>query len=80
MCFQALFNKKIKDLCSEENAIMAEYISSIGFCEMFFLSSVQNLDIIFRRDPTNYRPRINNLNSLKNREQKRAGSYYYLDD
>ncbi len=33
-----------------------------------------NLDITFRRDPTNYRPRINKLNSTKDREQKEAGT------
>ncbi|PQP95513.1 ABC transporter E family member 2-like isoform X1 [Prunus yedoensis var. nudiflora] len=38
------------------------------------------LDITFRRDPTNYCPGINKLNSTKDREQKAAGSYYYLDD
>lgn len=41
---------------------------------------MQHLDITFRRDPTNYRPRINKLESTKDREQKSAGSYYYLDD
>ena len=41
---------------------------------------LKNLDITFRRDPTNYRPRINKADSLKDREQKHAGSYYYLDD
>ncbi|CAI9102243.1 OLC1v1000484C1 [Oldenlandia corymbosa var. corymbosa] len=41
---------------------------------------LSHLDITFRRDPTNYRPRINKLNSTKDREQKAAGSYYYLDD
>uniref|UniRef100_A0ACD5Z163 Uncharacterized protein n=1 Tax=Avena sativa TaxID=4498 RepID=A0ACD5Z163_AVESA len=39
-----------------------------------------HLDITFRRDPTNYRPRINKLDSTKDREQKSAGLYYYLDD
>ncbi|KAE8796482.1 68 kDa protein HP68 [Hordeum vulgare] len=41
---------------------------------------LSHLDITFRRDPTNYRPRINKLESTKDREQKNAGSYYYLDD
>ena len=41
---------------------------------------LRNLDITFRRDPTNFRPRINKMDSLKDREQKLAGSYYYLDD
>lgn len=41
---------------------------------------LKSLDITFRRDPTNYRPRINKLESIKDREQKLAGSYFYLDD
>lgn len=41
---------------------------------------LKNLDITFRRDPTNHRPRINKMNSVKDTEQKHAGSYYYLDD
>eukprot|EP00268_Persea_americana_P056210 TRINITY_DN660_c0_g1_i8.p1 TRINITY_DN660_c0_g1~~TRINITY_DN660_c0_g1_i8.p1 ORF type:complete len:368 (+),score=63.14 TRINITY_DN660_c0_g1_i8:3794-4897(+) len=41
---------------------------------------LSHLNITFRRDPTNYRPRINKLDSTKDREQKAAGSYYYLDD
>ncbi|CAA0820410.1 ABC transporter E family member 2 [Striga hermonthica] len=41
---------------------------------------LSHLDITFRRDPTNYRPRINKLESTKDREQKTAGSYYYLDN
>lgn len=40
---------------------------------------LQNLGITFRRDPTNFRPRINKDESLKDREQKQAGTYYYLD-
>ena len=41
---------------------------------------LKNLNITFRRDPENYRPRINKLESYKDREQKAAGTYYYLDD
>jgi len=36
---------------------------------------LKNLDITFRRDPTNYRPRINKMNSLKDQEQKSAGAW-----
>jgi ATP-binding cassette subfamily E protein 1 len=43
-------------------------------------SFLKNLDITFRRDPTNYRPRINKLDSQKDQEQKAAGTFYYLDD
>ncbi|KAG0357241.1 ATP-binding cassette sub- E member 1 [Podila minutissima] len=36
-----------------------------------FLSSLQ---ITFRRDPTNYRPRINKMDSVKDKEQKHTPS------
>ena len=39
---------------------------------------LKQLDITFRRDPANYRPRINKLNSVKDAEQKKAGSYFYM--
>ncbi|KAJ1973609.1 Fe-S cluster-binding ribosome biosynthesis protein [Dimargaris cristalligena] len=42
-----------------------------------FLAS---LEITFRRDPTNFRPRINKLDSLKDKEQKVAGNYFFLED
>ncbi|QRW05367.1 ABC transporter [Ceratobasidium sp. AG-Ba] len=42
-----------------------------------FLAS---LEITFRRDPTNYRPRINKLNSVKDKEQKVSGNYFFLED
>merc|ERR1712151_843060 len=32
------------------------------------------LEITFRRDPTNFRPRINKVESVKDREQKAAGN------
>lgn len=40
---------------------------------------LRNLDITFRRDPTNYRPRINKHGSTKDREQKDACKLYYID-
>ncbi|KAF9158603.1 Fe-S cluster-binding ribosome biosynthesis protein [Actinomortierella ambigua] len=42
-----------------------------------FLSSLQ---ITFRRDPTNYRPRINKQDSIKDKEQKASGQYFFLED
>ncbi|KAG5654450.1 ABC transporter E member 2 [Sphagnurus paluster] len=42
-----------------------------------FLAS---LEITFRRDPTNFRPRVNKLNSVKDREQKTAGNYFFLEE
>ncbi len=39
-----------------------------------------NLDITFRRDPDTSRPRINKPGSRKDREQKKAGEYYYTPE
>jgi ATP-binding cassette subfamily E protein 1 len=41
---------------------------------------LNSLDITFRRDPTNFRPRINKEDSVKDKEQKQSGNYFYLDD
>nr|QST14995.1 ABCE1 protein [Diaphanosoma celebensis] len=38
------------------------------------------LAITFRRDPNNFRPRINKENSVKDVEQKRSGNYFFLED
>lgn len=37
------------------------------------------LNITFRRDPNNFRPRINKLNSVKDTEQKSSGNYFFLE-
>jgi ATP-binding cassette subfamily E protein 1 len=42
-----------------------------------FLSA---LEITFRRDPTNFRPRINKFESIKDKEQKLAGNYFCLEE
>jgi len=39
---------------------------------------LKNLDVTFRRDPTNFRPRINKLNSQLDQEQKLNGNYVSL--
>lgn len=41
---------------------------------------MQQIEITFRRDPTNFRPRINKLHSVKDVEQKRAGTFFYLEE
>lgn len=41
---------------------------------------LSQLDITFRRDPNNYRPRINKLNSVKDVDQKKSGNYFFLED
>lgn len=38
------------------------------------------LGITFRRDPNNFRPRINKFSSVKDVEQKRAGQYFFLEE
>lgn len=38
------------------------------------------LDITFRRDPNNFRPRINKHASVKDSDQKRVGQYFFLED
>ncbi|KAF7722319.1 Fe-S cluster-binding ribosome biosynthesis protein [Apophysomyces ossiformis] len=41
-----------------------------------FLAS---LEITFRRDPTNFRPRINKADSQLDQEQKLSGNYFFLE-
>jgi len=38
------------------------------------------LEITFRRDPTNHRPRINKMASQKDQEQKSSGNYFVLEE
>lgn len=38
------------------------------------------LGITFRRDPNNFRPRINKQQSVKDVEQKRAGQFFFLEE
>eukprot|EP00179_Madagascaria_erythrocladioides_P000090 CAMPEP_0198314122 /NCGR_PEP_ID=MMETSP1450-20131203/4895_1 /TAXON_ID=753684 ORGANISM="Madagascaria erythrocladiodes, Strain CCMP3234" /NCGR_SAMPLE_ID=MMETSP1450 /ASSEMBLY_ACC=CAM_ASM_001115 /LENGTH=605 /DNA_ID=CAMNT_0044017159 /DNA_START=47 /DNA_END=1867 /DNA_ORIENTATION=+ len=40
---------------------------------------LSNLEITFRRDPTNFRPRINKMDSVKDKEQKLSGQFFYVD-
>merc|ERR1711964_945244 len=41
---------------------------------------LDQLEITFRRDPTNHRPRINKLDSVKDREQKLKGDHFCMED
>lgn len=38
------------------------------------------MDITFRRDPTNYRPRINKMDSQKDQIQKSEGNYFLMEE
>lgn len=40
---------------------------------------LKSLEVTFRRDPTNFRPRINKRGSQKDSEQKRSGNYFFQD-
>lgn len=41
---------------------------------------LKSLEITFRRDPNNFRPRINKMNSVKDSTQKKSGQYFFLED
>lgn len=40
---------------------------------------LRSLQITFRRDPANFRPRINKYGSVKDREQKASGNFFFLE-
>jgi ATP-binding cassette subfamily E protein 1 len=44
-----------------------------------FNAFLKSLDVTFRRDPSNNRPRINKEGSVKDRQQKSTGNYYLFD-
>lgn len=41
---------------------------------------LKGLEVTFRRDPTNFRPRINKKGSQKDAEQKKSGNYFFYDN
>ena len=45
-----------------------------------FNTFLKRLDVTFRRDPINYRPRINKKNSRKDCEQKSKNQFFLFDD
>lgn len=40
---------------------------------------LKSLQITFRRDPTNLRPRINKLNSQLDKDQKSKGNWFFME-
>jgi len=44
-----------------------------------FNEFLQHLDVTFRRDPNNFRPRVNKKNSAKDKEQKSSGQYFVFN-
>ncbi len=41
---------------------------------------LEMMEITFRRDPMNFRPRINKMDSQKDKEQKASGQYFLLEE
>jgi ATP-binding cassette subfamily E protein 1 len=41
---------------------------------------LESLEITFRRDPSNFRPRINKFHSVQDREQKAAGNFFFMEE
>lgn len=41
---------------------------------------LKSLEITFRRDPSNFRPRINKMSSVMDKEQKLAGNFFFMDE
>ncbi len=50
-----------------------------GALESSFNCFLEDVGVTFRRDPQTGRPRANKLGSVKDREQKKKGNYYYVD-
>jgi len=41
---------------------------------------LRQLNVTFRRDPSNFRPRINKIQSVLDKEQKESGNYFFMAD
>ncbi len=59
-----------------ESGIKGKALETSGL-EKSFNVFLKDLDVTFRRDPENGRPRANKPGSVKDREQKEKGNYYY---
>eukprot|EP00522_Entomoneis_paludosa_P018034 CAMPEP_0172440996 /NCGR_PEP_ID=MMETSP1065-20121228/1586_1 /TAXON_ID=265537 /ORGANISM="Amphiprora paludosa, Strain CCMP125" /LENGTH=656 /DNA_ID=CAMNT_0013190131 /DNA_START=83 /DNA_END=2053 /DNA_ORIENTATION=+ len=59
-------------------------IEATASCPQSLLSGMnqflKSLEVTFRRDPVNFRPRINKRGSQKDQEQKKNGNYFFYDD
>lgn len=60
--------------CRPLQACLAKSADRVRVC--LWLACLQ---ITFRRDPTNYRPRINKMDSVKDRDQKSTGNFFFID-
>jgi len=59
-----------------KDAICAEPESLLTGMNRF----LKMMDITFRRDPTNFRPRINKQDSQKDQQQKSVGNYFLMEE
>lgn len=41
---------------------------------------LRTLEVTYRRDPDNFRPRVNKYDSVKDREQKAEGKYFFIEE
>mmetsp|Transcript_17679 Transcript_17679/g.27067 ORF Transcript_17679/g.27067 Transcript_17679/m.27067 type:complete len:398 (+) Transcript_17679:658-1851(+) len=59
-------------------------VEATATCPQSLLSGMnqflRSLEVTFRRDPVNFRPRINKKGSQKDMEQKNNGNYFFYDD
>ena len=69
----------LKDLIAARLADGGEIIFNVSDTALHGVDS-EAPSITFRRDPTNYRPRINKSESMKDKEQKLSGNYFFLED
>ncbi len=51
-----------------------------GGLESSFNMFLEDVGVTFRRDPQTGRPRANKADSVKDREQKKKGNYYYIEE
>jgi len=58
-------------------------VSTVALSPQALLSGMnlflKDMNITLRREPTTHRPRINKVNSSKDKEQKANGTYFFLD-
>ena len=57
-----------------------EQLKVFSFKNICFIYFEIFVKVTFRRDPNNYRPRINKANSIKDCEQKLSGNFFFLED
>ena len=54
--------------------------SEVAIARELHWSFLEGMQVTFRRDPETHRPRINKLDSVVDKEQKRDGNYFFMDE